>query len=604
MAEKDKKTKSSDVESQLKRMEEEYGLNDKGSYLSKDIVSEWTINPKKAFDVIGEIGKAAAQAFNMFDGDPLKFLDEQATSVQNSFGLTKQRMGEFKNLIADTIPELAKMGISQDQALLTTTDAMEAMGTAASIGQEAIVDLAATNKLTGVSVKLLAENFREVGVSIYDVSDQMKEVVNYAKSVGVSVSGVSTKVSGSIKQMNLFNFENGVEGLTKMAVQSQRLGVDMAKTFTLAEKLMSPEKAIEMSSALQRLGVTSSQLLDPLRAMDLAQNDPEELQNQMVELSKQFTKFNEETGKMEIMPDGKRRLREIATELGLNANEFASMSIKAADFDRKLSQLKLPDFASESKETKELIASMAQIKDGVATINIKDEKTGEVLLKQVDQLTPEDIESLKVSQEEKAKSVEELAYDQLTVQQQINAGVNGIRSAAALGRATSAPVEKLFKAAMDSQKIVSKEAADRFTTKGVRSDVSSLTQKFEDYITKGIAGDEAGQQSAKDQFGKNLVALEEKMITSSQKYFEDVVSKIGQNFKQAYEAPKETKSTVDFNIKSEVKVNGDENTKDLSAESWDRIWNQKLNDPVWLENFKRISGGSNQPSATVGAKIP
>jgi hypothetical protein len=577
--------------------------NDKGSYLSKDIVSEWTINPKQALTVIKEIG-AAAQAFNMFDGDPLKFLDEQATSVQNSFGLTKQRMGEFKNLIADTIPELAKMGISQDQALKTTTDAMEAMGTAASIGQEAIVDLAATNKLTGVSVKTLAENFREVGVSIYDVSDQMKEVVNYAKSVGVSVSGVAGKVSGSIKQMNLFNFENGVEGLTKMAVQSQRLGVDMAKTFALAEDLMSPERAINLSSALQRLGVTSSQLLDPLRAMDLAQNDPEELQNQMVELSKQFTKFNEETGKMEIMPGSKRRLREIATELGMNGEELASMSIKAADFDRKLSQLKLPDFASESKETKELIASMAQIKDGVATINIKDEKTGEVLLKQVDQLTPEDIESLKVSQEEKAKSVEELAYDQLTQLEQINSGINGVRSAAALGRATSAPVEKLFKAAMDSQKIVSKEAADRFTTKGVRSDVSSLTQKFEDYITKGIAGDEAGQTVAMQEFGKNLVALEEKMITSSQKYFEDVVSKIGQNFKQAYEAPKETKSTVDFNIKSEVKVNGDENTKDLSAESWDRIWNQKLNDPVWLENFKRISGGSNQPSATVGAKIP
>ena len=280
------------------------------------------------------------------------------------------------------------------------------------------------------------------------------------------------------------------------------------------------------------------------------------------------------------------------------------MSIKAADFDRKLSQLKLPDFASESKETKELIASMAQIKDGVATINIKDEKTGEVLLKQVDQLTPEDIESLKISQEEKAKTVEELAYDQLTQLEQINSGINGVRTAAAFGRATSAPVEKLYQSIMDSQKIVSKEAGERFTTKGVRSDVSSLTQQFEDYITKGIAGDKEGQQSAKEQFGANLVALEEKMITSSQKYFDDVIAKIGQNFKQAYEVPKETKSTVDFNIKSEVKVNGDENTKDLSAESWDRIWNQKLNDPVWLENFKRISSGSNQPTATVGAKIP
>jgi hypothetical protein len=160
---------------------------------------------------------------------------------------------------------------------------------------------------------------------------------------------------------------------------------------------MDPEKAIDMSAALQRLGVTSSALLDPLKAMDLGQNDPEQLQKEMVNISKEFTKFNEATGKMEIMPGAKRRLREVAKELGYLPDEFANMSIKAADFDRKLSQLKLPDFASDSKETKELIASMAQMKDGVATINIKDQKTGEVVLKQVDQLTPEDIEKLKTS---------------------------------------------------------------------------------------------------------------------------------------------------------------------------------------------------------------
>lgn len=593
---------TSDAGKQHEDIMNKYGLNDKGSYFSKDIVTEWSINPIGGLNTLAEITKAAAQAFNIFDGEPLKFLDEQATSIQNTFGLTKQRMGEFKHLIADTIPELEKMGLSQDDALKTTTEAMKGMGTAASIGKEAIVELAAVSKLSGVGVEALASNFRDVGVSIYDVGDQMKEVVNYAKSVGVSVSGVSGKVSGQLKQMNLFNFENGVGGLTKMAVQSERLGVNMEKTMQLAENLMSPEKAIDLSAALQRLGVASSELLDPLRAMDLAQNNPEELQNQMVELSKQFTKFNAETGKMEIMPGAKRRLREVATELGLNADEFASMSIKAADFDRKLSQLKLPDFASDSKETKELIASMAQIKDGVATINIKDEKTGEVILKQVDQLTPEDIDKLKMSQEESSKSVEELAYDQLTQLQQINSGINGVRSAAAFGRATSAPVEKLYQAMMDSQKIVSREYAQRTTTQGIRGDVTSLAQKFEDYITKGIAGDTEGQVKAREELGTNLVALEERMIINQQKYFEETLKSVGENFKKAYESPKESKSKVDLNITNKVDVTGNENTKNLSKEDWNSIWNQNLNDPAWMSNFKSIFGGANQPTATVGVK--
>lgn len=578
--------------------------DDIGTYLPQDVVTEWTINPLKAMDVIKEVGKAAAQAFNFNDSEPFKFLDEQATSIQNAFGLSKERMSEFKQIIADTGPELVKMGLTLEDAAKYSTEAMKAMGSAGSIGKDAIVELGAVNKLTNVSVSELATNFRNVGVSIYDVGKEMKEVVNDAKKAGVAVSAVAGNVSSNLKQLNLFNFSNGVEGITKMAIQSERLGVSMDKTFTLAEKLLSPESAIEMSSALQRLGVTSSQLLDPLRAMDLAQNDPEELQNQMVELSKQFTQFNAETGKMEIMPGAKRRLREVALELGYNAEEFANMSIKSADFDRKLSQLKLPDFASDSKETKELIASMAQMKDGVATINIKDQKTGEVVLKQVDQLTPEDIEKLKTSQEEQGKSVEQLAVEQLDQLKGINAGINGVRTASALGRATSAPMERLYESMMGVQTTISRDYASRTKTEGVRTDVSSLTQKMEDYVVSGLKGDDKAQIRAKDEFGANLVALEEKVMANQQKYFEETIKNIGENFKKAYETPKETKSKVDMSINSTFKVEGNENTQNLTEANWDTIWNQKLNDPTWLNTFKDIFGGANLPSAEVGPKKP
>jgi hypothetical protein len=154
------------------------------------------------------------------------------------------------------------------------------------------------------------------------------------------------------------------------------------------------------------MGVQITGLLDPISLMNMGENDPEALQKNLVELSKQYVEFDEKQQRFKIMPGAQRQIREIATTLGIGAEEFAKMGIQAAEFDRKLSQIKLPSFADD-KETKELIASMSQIKDGVATVTIKNIQTGKVELKQPDQLTPEDIEKLKQSQDQNNKSIED-----------------------------------------------------------------------------------------------------------------------------------------------------------------------------------------------------
>jgi hypothetical protein len=129
--------------------------------------------------------------------------------------------------------------------------------------------------------------------------------------------------------------------------------------------------------------------------MDMAQNSPEELMKSIVDLGKEFASFNEQTGQMEILPGGKRRLREIANELKIDAGEFAKMSIQAADFDRKISQIRMPAIAEGNEETKELIASMAQLdKSGIATIQVRNVETGGITEKKVEELTAEDIRNL------------------------------------------------------------------------------------------------------------------------------------------------------------------------------------------------------------------
>jgi hypothetical protein len=359
---------------------------------------------------------------------------------------------------------------------------MKGLRTAASLSSETIIELGATSKVTGRDVKELTENFREVGISVQGVGEEMKGVTDYARSVGVSVKGVSESVSTNLKQMNLFNFEGGVQGLAKMAATSERLGVSMNKVFDLAEGLMSPEKAIDMSAALQRLGVTSGALLDPLRAMDLAQNDPEQLQKEMVNLSKEFTTFNEKTGKMEILPGAKRRLREVAKELGMMPDEFAKMSIQASDFDRKLKQIRMPALAEGDEATKELIASMAQLDEGgVATIQVKDEK-GFQKTKKVEELTPDDIKNLQKANEESSKSIEELAINQLDQTKQINAYLQSGKVGGALAKATAPSIEKLGYFVSDNTKSLAENYKKGLgTVSSMRENVQSISGPIEDY---------------------------------------------------------------------------------------------------------------------------
>ena len=567
-------------------------------------ITKYSIGVSNIKNTISGIIKSAASGFGeggIFDSKAIEILETQAQDIANSFGVSRGRIEEFKQIIADASPELIKLGIDQEQVAKNYETIAKEMGSAASLGTEAIVEMSAAAKATGQDVGSLAKEFRNVGVSMYDVGDQMKDVANYARSVGVSVNAVSSGVVSNLGKLNTFNFAGGIDGLTKMAAQASRLGVDMGKVFKIADDLFSPEKAIDMSAALQRLGVTSSGLLDPLRAMDMAQNDPAALQNEILNISKEFTKFNEVSGKMEILPGSKRRLREVAEALGMSAEELAGMSIKAADFDRKMSQIKLPDFAEGSEETKELIASMAQMKGGVATINVKDEKTGEVVLKQVDQLTPEDIEKLKNSQTEQAKSVEELAYDQLTQLQQINTGINGVKASAAFGKATSEPIEKLYNTMMQTSATIAKDYGSRAQTSDFREITDAVAQPMEKYVVSGIQGDDKGREQALNDMLGNLARIEEEQIAKQQQYFEETVKNIQQNFKESYGKPQEIKTSSDMNVT--VKIDGDPNVlSKMDGNQLTSIIKNTITEPNFLSEYKKQLLGGNELSAATGGK--
>ena len=577
------------------------------------------------FDDATSAGKDMLAALNPTDFSGADYLMRSGQELANQMGLGKARISEMRTTIADTIPEMLKLGLSSSEAFNVLKDVPTSLGVNTTMGVEALREMGAASKVSGVETRKLALEFKGVGMSLYDVGDRMAEVANIAKSVGANVGMVSSLVVTNLKQLNLFNFDNGVKGLAKMASQATMLGISMATTFELAENLMSPEKAIDLSAALQRLGVSSSALLDPLKAMDLAQNDPEALQKEMINVSKEFTKLKADGSGFEILPGAKRRLREVASAMGMTADELANMSIKSADLDMKMSKIKFPSLAT-SEEDKTLIANMAQMKGGEAVLQIKNDVTGKMDDINVKDLTADQITKLKEQQSNENKSIEQLAIDQLNVLESIDAGINGAKAAVNLGKATTPAMDRFY----NTMNIIREESVKVVTsginTGNVREGYQGVTQPLESGVIDFLKGNvslesltnvvnelttnvkttlsaiaqgatnnliNSGQNTINritDQYSSTgLVGATNIKVDENNpiiKKFEEFINQVKTG------GPVETKSTSDVNLT--IKVDGSSTLPNgISAEQFKPAFERYLSEPANTSKVKEILGSNN-----------
>jgi len=514
-------------------------------------------------------------------------VESRATEIAKQFGAGRESVLGISKGLTDSLTKVTLMGgdltsIAEIQKAISSD-----IGKNVVSSKEVVESLFATSQVVGETSATLVKNFKDVGMSAAHIEEEMTKVVDLARQQGVNAQAVSKQVVTNLDALNKYNFQGGVEGLAKMAAQAVSLRVDMKTTLSLAEKMFNPEQAIEMAAAMQRLGVAQGDLLDPLRLMEMGQNDPAELQNQLAEMAKQFVKLGD-NGRFEIMPGGKLRLMEIAKELGISYETLTKMAISSKELDDKMSKIKFPENAF-SKEQESFIASIAQMgKDGQYKITIDGQEFG------MDEAINEFKNSpQKLKDMMNPKSMEDLAKEQLTTLKTIAANLQAGRQ---IGYATGG--SKFGKDMFDLYRASSNVtgAAYRATIGGDTKTQSEVIDKAYDSFT-GVITSLTGEGSLEDKVKMAAKKIEDAGLTFSQS-----IKKAGENIPTTFN--EEYKKLVASN-NNVIKVLESIYGKITFGETSDKtkgIPNPQTSDQKTKENIDKIAQGGT-PTSETGKKM-
>jgi hypothetical protein len=264
-------------------------------------------------------------------------------------------------------------------------------------------------------------------MGIESIPEALEESIQYVQSIGGNAKTVFADVYKNMHEMNRFQFEDGVLGLTKMAAQASMMRVEVGDTLKFANEVLNPDKAIEVAGAFQRLGVAAGTLVDPFALMNASINDPSGLQDSLINVAKQFTYFDDETKSFKINRHCVLTLREMEKAAGLAQGSMSKMGLAAAELDERLSQIS-PSIKFENEEDKQYLANIGSMtKGGQYEVKFRDEK-GIEQMRKLSEITQDEFDLLISQQKDSSKPIEETAREQLTLSQTMNNNIAAIKS--------------------------------------------------------------------------------------------------------------------------------------------------------------------------------
>lgn len=439
-------------------------------------------NPKEYIESIAETMKSLVIPETYLAG--ITTLMDQSTKLNQSFLDGRGRITQMQVAIADAIPSVVRLGGTVAESVKTMGEIAEASNRNLIAQEETVGELYAAFKLLGTTTEILSNNFLDVGISIDSIGENLEETIHYVQSLGLNAREVTNTVVDNLEQLQRYQFEGGIQGLTKMAAQAAMLRVDMSTTFEFAERVMTPEGAIKMAEAFQRLGVAAGDLVDPFQLMNQSINDPSGLQTSIANVAKSFVYFSEEAGQFKINPEGVLRLKEIAQETNISYDSLVKMGISASEMGERLKQVSMAGLKFENEEDQQFLANIAEMgKDGVYKVTLEDGSKVDI-----NELNQQQFDRLIEREKERPKTLEEMTRAQMDISTIVAKDVEAIRDKIVYGVVSLGPIpgatEDLREVSKAITEAISGEAKgqERLTTAKIRGSLGGVFESLMDAI--------------------------------------------------------------------------------------------------------------------------
>lgn len=329
-----------------------------------------------------------------------------------------------KELIESSIAS-AEFGYNLEDVADLYKGLVQQSGKFSLINKEIVADaspLASTLAMSMTEFSTLLGDFEKVGVGTSDTMEAINKIVIDSIGLGLSSKKITTEIQQNIDKLNQYGFKNGVDGLSKMVQKSNEFKMSMQSVYGIAEKVFSPEGAIELAANLQVLGGAIGDFNDPLRLMYMANNDIGGIQDALIGAASSLATYNDEQDRFEVTGLNLMRARQMAKDFGIDLGELTKIAVSTGERLQASTMLNSTGLNIDDKQM-EFITNLARMDGGEMKImlpkNVADE-LGVSTKIALDDLTDKTVNRLFDMQDEfKELSVKDIAKNQLTETQQM-----------------------------------------------------------------------------------------------------------------------------------------------------------------------------------------
>jgi hypothetical protein len=510
-----------------------------------DLAKNYNASGKGATGTIGDVVNSLIKT--SFDGMG-GYIKEQSyllTFVNKELGLAGDLSKNFRESVSEAQPELTRMGIPFKDMSESVGKLIEDTGRFALVGTDMLVRAGEVAGAYGMSMSEVIgayDDFEKVGIGASQAQESIADAGKRSLEVGIQSRQTIQGMIENVGKLNEYGFQQGVEGLEKMVRRSTEIRMSLSETFKVADKVFSPEGALELSAELGVLGAAFGDFNDPLRLMYMATNEVEGLQGALEGVAGNLATYNMETGGFEVTGANLRQAREIAAKLGIDMSELTQSAIALQE--RQQAALALEGL-NINPENKEFLTNLARMKDGEMSIDLQaaglESEFGVKTMKLSD-MNKEVADKILAFQDEfKDKTEKDLIREQVTLIENVSRDVNYL---ATLARLRVAGV------------------ADETVKQLSKMDAKDAGTEFSSMLT-------AGTDKLVEQFGKSGAKIAEMAR-------ETLGIDVKKDFMKPENTPRET-TQQDKTVKHEVEIKA----KDAISGFYQKEWS--LNPERWVK---------------------